>query len=90
MLHIVNQSVVTASQIALIRASDAVLLIEDGVYCGVATACETLLQRTQNCYALLPDVAARGLSQKMHEGIQLISYADFVDLSLAHSPVISW
>lgn len=90
MLHIINRSVTTTSQTALIRAEDAVLLIEDGVYCGVTSVCETLLQCTQHCYALLPDVAARGLSQKTHERLQLISYADFVDLSLAHSPIVSW
>ena len=41
-------------------------------------------------YALADDVTARGLTTQLIEGIEIINYQQFVELTLTHHPIVSW
>jgi len=90
MLHIVNQSPFSsdALQSCLKHAlpDSAILLIEDGV---LAASNHTDF-KTLTVYALIPDLAARGLSDKINPTITAIDYDGFVALAEKHSPIQHW
>ena len=98
-LHTLNKSSFShstlASCIAVCLDSDAILLIEDGVYCGLENApysedLQQLINRGIKVFALSNDVAARGLKDRIQHNIQLIDYDGFVQLSIAQRCVQSW
>jgi len=76
-LYLVDQS---ASQngleLARIDPDARVVLIQDGVYLGLAGAASI----GTRVYALERDVTRRGLARRMAEGVELIDYAALVDL----------
>ena len=77
-----------------LQPGHALLFIEDGVL-GATTGSATEAQVRQACatfkvYALLPDLDARGLAQRLIEGVTGVDYGGFVDLTLAHSTSHSW
>lgn len=82
-LHVVNRSVALDACLRVARADDVILLIEDGVYAGVCRHDRPLL-------AIDTDVRARGLGDRLDSAVSVMTYADFVDLVVAHQPVISW
>ncbi len=101
MLHIVNKSPfernALKSCLAHALSGDAVLLIEDAVIGAVSgSTLVTELQQAMNgnavkLYALSPDLAARGVkAERVLEGIQLVDYAGFVDLTVANEKTQSW
>lgn len=99
MLHTVNKSpfekTSLESCLRVARDGSAVLLIEDAVYAAAnSTAVENQMREAMerlSLYALEPDVKARGLdADKLIEGIALVDYAGFVDLTVAHDNVQSW
>lgn len=95
MLHIVNKSPDSSAALAdclrLCRKSDALLLIEDGVYAALPGPwLDRLLAATDRLYALTPDLAARGLTERCDSRITRIDYAGFVQLCCDHQPVQSW
>jgi tRNA 2-thiouridine synthesizing protein B len=98
MLHIVNKSHRQTSSLAsclrLAQVGHALLLIEDGVYAatpaGAASAdLAGALARLQ-VYALAPDLEARGLADKVIDGVKTVDYAGFVDLVAEHANNQSW
>lgn len=98
-LHLVNRSPYESSALAccLMRAGegDAVLLIEAGVYAALAgSAFAPRLREASGklaVYALDADLAARGIAAaEVVEGVALVDYEGFVELSLSHSPALSW
>ena len=98
MLHIVNKSPFDKNSLesCLSCAQDgsAILLYEDGVYAvlkGSAVA-EKLQSAMSNItvYALEPDVKARGIADKVLDGIKLVDYDGFVDLTCEKELVNSW
>jgi tRNA 2-thiouridine synthesizing protein B len=98
MLHVVNKSpfeqCALASCLRLARPGSTVLLIEDGVYAAardtaVAQRMQEALQRVRVC-ALKPDVEARGMQNRVMDGVRLVDYAGFVDLVVEHNAVQSW
>ena len=98
MLHIVNKSPFDKNSLesCLSCAEDgsAVLLYEDGVY-GVlkgSAIAEKLQSAMSNItvYALEPDVKARGIADKVLDGIKLVDYDGFVDLTCEKELVNSW
>ncbi|WP_039914061.1 sulfurtransferase complex subunit TusB [Cellvibrio mixtus] len=98
-LHTVNKSSFTnralESCILICRSSDGILLLEDGVFSALksapnATALEALNQQGIHIYALLNDVKARALEYKIAAHIQLISYDEFVSLTVNFNRVQSW
>jgi len=71
------------------------LLIENGVYSarnGGAESAELInLLAEFEIRVLGPDLEARGIAaSKLINGIHVIDYADFVELSITEGPVISW
>jgi tRNA 2-thiouridine synthesizing protein B len=98
MLHTVNKSPFEHSALEtclrFARQGSSVLLIEDGVYAAardtaVAKEVQEALQRVQLC-ALKPDVEARGLQNRVMDGVRLVDYGGFVDLVVEHDAVQSW
>ena len=98
MLHTVNKSPfenkALESCLTYARKGSAVLLIEDGVYAAArGTAVSPQLQaaqKTVSVYALKSDVEARGMQNRVMDGVRLVDYGGFVDLVVEHDAVQSW
>lgn len=98
MLHIVNKSPfekrTLASCLRFRRKGSALLLIEDGVY-AAATSSDTehtVREALQHMpiYALAPDLEARGIQDRLIEGVERVDYGGFVDLVSEHKTIQSW
>ena len=95
-LHIVNTPTESSSALArcLYAASpgDTVLLIGNGVYCGVAVSFEQHRSQSDGLhwFALADDVRARGMARRLAACIALVDDGGFVDLVAAHQPIVSW
>lgn len=99
MLHTVNKSPFEKNSLdscmRLAKAGSSVLLIEDGVVAamkdtkhskGVADAMANV-----SFYVLGPDLKARGLSESnIVDGIKVVDYSGFVDLTTEHESVQAW
>jgi tRNA 2-thiouridine synthesizing protein B len=98
MLHTVNKSPfddrTLETCLKFARQGSAVLLIEDGVYAAARdTAVSKLVQdamKSVSIYALRPDVEARGIQNRVMDGVRLVDYEGFVDLVVERSAVQSW
>lgn len=97
MLHIVNKSPLdrpTIDSVARIAQSGAVLLIEDGVLAATrgnsAEATVKQLMSRMKVYALIPDLDARGMSDRLIEGVVGVDYGGFVDLVAEQPNCQSW
>jgi tRNA 2-thiouridine synthesizing protein B len=98
MLHTVNKSPfehrALEACLKFARRGSAVLLIEDGVYAAardtaVSRQLEEALKKL-SIYALRPDVEARGMQNRVMDGVRLVDYGGFVDLVAEHNAVQSW
>lgn len=98
MLHTVNKSPfdhrTLETCLRFARQGAAVLLIEDGVYAAardtaVSEQMQAALKRV-SIYALKPDVEARGMQNRVMDGVRLVDYGGFVDLVAEHDAVQSW
>lgn len=97
-LHTVNKSPFSQdtlrSCLRVVSGQDSILLIEDGVYAALDdSACSELIKEALQrvaVYSLLPDLKARGITERIIAGIQTIDYAGFVDLTEKHDVVQSW
>ncbi|HUL65397.1 MAG TPA: sulfurtransferase complex subunit TusB [Burkholderiaceae bacterium] len=97
MLHIVNKSPLEKNSLAAAlryAASGALLLIEDGVYAATrGNAAEGALREALTrvkVYALGLDLQARGMADRVIDGVQTIGYDGFVDLVVEHRNNQSW
>ncbi len=97
MLHIVNKPASTNSalQSAIRHAGDgALLLIEDAVYAvargDAANAMITEAMAHLKFYALTPDLEARGIAERVLDGVRCVGYDGFVDLVVEHPNNQSW
>ncbi len=97
MLNIVNKSPLERNGLDAclrIAAPGALLLIEDGVYAAVVgTAVEARVRAALEkfrIYALLPDLEARAVADRVIEGVVTIDYGGFVDLVAENSACQSW
>jgi tRNA 2-thiouridine synthesizing protein B len=94
-LHTLNrapsQSALLTDCLNATSNGDALLLLEDGVYCALDND-HSLLQLPEGvrCYVLAADVAARGLGARLKPDITLIDDAGFVQLCCDHDKVLSW
>lgn len=77
--------------LAALSDGDALLLIENGVYCAMPAHAElfTRLPGGVQCYLLQADVQARGLND-LNPEFRGIDYDDFVTLSCRYEKVVSW
>jgi tRNA 2-thiouridine synthesizing protein B len=98
MLHTVNKSPfehkALETCLRFARQGSAVLLIEDGVYAAAKdTAVSPQVRealKSVTIYALKPDVEARGMQNRVMDGVRLVDYGGFVDLVVEHDAVQSW
>jgi tRNA 2-thiouridine synthesizing protein B len=98
MLHIVNKSPFQTSTLdtclRMAQPGSALLLIEDGIYAATTgSAMESRLRdacTTLKVYALQPDMDARGVTTKLIDGITLVDYSGFVDLTVEYKTSHSW
>ena len=99
MLHIVNKSPFERNTldtcIDLSKDGSAILLIEDAVVAARkgSNYAEKLTEAMSNraVFALGPDMAARALDEAaLLDGIRVVDYAGFVDLTLEYDNVQSW
>ncbi len=99
MLHTVNKSPFqTRTLESCLRHAlpgSAVLLIEDGVYAAmqgtpIADKVRAAMEQVR-FYVLGPDLEARGMDgDKVIEGIEIVDYGGFVDLTIEYGTVQSW
>jgi tRNA 2-thiouridine synthesizing protein B len=98
MLHTVNKSPFECQTLEtclkFARPGSTILLIEDGVYAAardtaVSNQVQAALKSVAIC-ALKPDVEARGMQNRVMDGVRLVDYAGFVDLVTEHNAVQSW
>lgn len=97
MLHIINKSPLERGVLdSCLRtvSGGAILLIEDGVYAatrGNAAAAKVAdaLSRFK-VYVLTPDLDARGMGDRLIDGVQGVDYSGFVDLVAEHPNCQSW
>jgi tRNA 2-thiouridine synthesizing protein B len=98
MLHIVNKSPTDGNALdgalRMAGADCALLLIEDAVYAatrgGIAEARIQEALRRHKVYVLGPDLEARGMADRLAEGVTVVDYAGFVDLVVEHPNCQSW
>jgi tRNA 2-thiouridine synthesizing protein B len=97
MLHTVNKSPFESSTfdtcLGLAKSGSTVLLIEDGVYAATAgnSASEKIKNASGINFCVLgPDLMARGLENKLADGIKVVDYEGFVNLVAEHDSVQSW
>lgn len=98
MLHTVNKSPTERntleSCLKYLKKGSAVLLIEDGVYGALkGTATTKMVEQALKSfpiYALYPDIEARGMQDRVIDGIKLVDYSGFVDLVAEHPSVQAW
>ena len=98
MLHTVSKSPFDHSAfetcLRFARKGAAVLLIEDAVYGAarggaVEAQVKQALGRAEG-YARAPDLEARGMRNRLIEGVKLVDYGGFVDLVARHKTSQSW
>lgn len=98
MLHIVNKSPLDRNSLdtclATAQPGGALLLIEDGVYAATnGNAAAGKLKQAMGqmkVYALKPDLEARGMADRVLDGVNLVDYGGFVDLVTEHATCQSW
>lgn len=99
MLHTVNKSPfernTLESCISLAKAGSSILLTEDGVIGAMkgTTYAQKVSDAMANVsfYVLGPDLKARGLSESnVVDGIKVVDYSGFVDLTVDHDTIQSW
>ena len=97
MLLIVNKSRTDGNALdgALrLSGSGALLLIEDGVYAATrgnpAEARVRSAMERVKVYVLAPDLEARGMADRLTEGVIAVDYGGFVDLVAEHPNCQSW
>ena len=96
LLHTINKSPFSHSALSecLRLCSDdaTIVLIEDGVYAALADT-EWIVRIAARCnkiYALAPDIAARGLHDRIAAIVNIIDYDGFVELCCTHTTIQSW
>lgn len=97
MLHIINQSPLSGSTLESClntAAGGDILLIEDAVYAATrGSLAEARLRGVMGrfkVYVLLPDLEARGLADRIVEGVSPVDYGGFVDLVANNKTCQSW
>lgn len=98
MLHIVNKSPFTRNAVEsclrIASPGGALLLIEDAVYAATTgTRVEAEVRAALanfRIYALLPDLEARAVADRVIDGVTTVGYDGFVDLVADHPACQSW
>lgn len=98
-LHTVNKSPFDRNSlescVRLAAKGGAVLMIEDGVYGAMSgTSKSDVVTNAMNdltFYVLGPDLKARGVDEgKLIDGVKVVDYSGFVNLTVENDKVQSW
>jgi tRNA 2-thiouridine synthesizing protein B len=97
-LHTVNKSPFEKSSmdscLAYAKEGSCVLMYEDGIYGaikGTAVAAKVAAASGVKFYVLGPDLKARGVAEdKIVDGIEIVDYAGFVNLTVENDKVQAW
>ncbi len=78
--------------ISMLREGDELLLIQDGVLAALdgSRFVEILCNAPITVSALRDDLDARGLSGQISAKIDVVSYTDFVNLTVTHASQMNW
>jgi tRNA 2-thiouridine synthesizing protein B len=97
MLHIINKSPLANNALdscLRVAQSGEILLIEDAVYAATSgNAFEGKLREAMGrfkVYVLQPDLEARGVADRIIEGVSPVDYGGFVDLTTTNKNCQSW
>ncbi len=96
MLHIINKSPFTHNSLdSCLRVAQGgdILLIEDAVYAAVGGAAEAQVREAMKqfkVHVLQPDLEARGIGDRVMEGVNKVDYGGFVDLVARNKNCQSW
>ena len=97
MLHIINKSPLTCGTLDSClntAAGGDIILIEDAVYAATSgNAAEAKLRAAMGrfkIHVLMPDLEARGLGDRLIDGISPVNYGGFVDLASSNKTCQSW
>ena len=88
-LHTVNSSGQLADCCRFLSAGDAIILIEDGVYCLDQKSLSSIPDSVA-VYYLQEDTIARGIDPAASERVSGLDYSGFVTLCTQHAKVINW
>lgn len=72
-----------------IHTDDGLLLTQDAVYAVIDKTLLAKLTALHGVYVLKDDIEARGVALE-NNNIQIITYVEFVELSLKYNKVINW
>ncbi len=96
MLHIINKSPFENNALdscLRVAAGGDVLLIEDGVYAVIGGAAEKQVREAMKqvrFHVLQPDLEARGVADRVIDGVNKVDYGGFVDLVANSKNCQSW
>lgn len=97
MLHIINKSPLSNSSYndcLRVMESGEILLIEDAVIAaakgGVLEGITRDAMNRFKIHVLMPDLEARGLADRVMDGVSPVDYGGFVDLVAANKNCQSW
>lgn len=97
MLHIINKSPLSNGSLdSCLRVTESgeILLIEDAVYAATkGSALEGKMREVMGkikIHVLMPDLEARGLADRLIDGVSPVDYGGFVDLVAASKNCQSW
>ena len=97
MLHIINKSPLSNGSFeTCLRVAEGgeILLIEDAVYAATkGGALEAKVREALGrfkIHVLMPDLEARGLADRLVDGISSVDYGGFVDLVAGNKNCQSW
>lgn len=97
MLHIINKSPLTNGALDSCfntATGGDIILIEDAVYAATrGTSVEEKLRAAMGkfkVYVLMPDLEARGLGDRLIDGVSPVDYGGFVDLTSSNKTCQSW
>jgi tRNA 2-thiouridine synthesizing protein B len=97
MLHIINKSPLTNGTLESclrMTASGDILLTEDAVYAATSgNAFESKLREAMGrvkVYVLQPDLEARGMADRLMQGVTPVDHGGFVDLTISNNACQSW
>jgi tRNA 2-thiouridine synthesizing protein B len=97
MLHIINKSPLTSGTLdsCLNTATGGdIILIEDAVYAATrGNGAEARLREAMGrfkVHVLMPDLEARGMGDRLIDGVSPVDYGGFVDLASNNKTSQSW
>lgn len=90
MLHLIKNAHALDDALLVCVQTDVIVLMEDAVYAATPQHKWNAQLSAYRCYALHEDVLARGLEKHLSPLISMADYPALVDLTVEHSPSLTW